>query len=117
MATAEEQLMDWLRDAHAMEEQAEKMLRATAGRLENYPDLKARLESHASETHRQAERLKGCLDRRGTSTSAMKDLAGRLTAFGQAMSGLFVPDEVVKGSLASSPFEHMEKIRRESGGG
>src|SRR3546814_6791992 len=46
MATAEEHLMDWLRDAHAMEEQAEKMLRATAGRLENYPDLKARLESH-----------------------------------------------------------------------
>src|SRR3546814_5835427 len=69
MATAEEHLMDWLRDAHAMEEQAEKMLRATAGRLENYPDLKARLESHASETHRQAERLKGCLDRRGTSRS------------------------------------------------
>src|SRR3546814_20962275 len=59
MATAEEHLMDWLRDAHAMEEQAEKMLRATAGRLENYPDLKARLESHAPETHRQAELREG----------------------------------------------------------
>src|SRR3546814_12860689 len=38
----------------------------------------------------------------------MKDLAGRLTAFGQAMSGLFVSDEVVKGSMASYTFEHME---------
>src|SRR3546814_19838042 len=31
-----------------------------------------------------------------------------LTAFGQAMSGLFVSDEVVKGSMASYTFEHME---------
>ncbi|MFN4088084.1 MAG: ferritin-like domain-containing protein [Alphaproteobacteria bacterium] len=108
MATAEKRLIQWLRDAHAMEEQAEKMLRDTAGRIENYPDLKARLEQHAAETHRQAEALKGCLERHGESTSAVKDLAGRLTAFGQAMSGMFVSDEIVKGSMASYTFEHME---------
>ncbi|THD37103.1 DUF892 family protein, partial [Pantoea sp. R102] len=33
---------DWLRDAHAMEKQAETMLEQMAKRLENYPQLRAR---------------------------------------------------------------------------
>ena len=41
MATVDERLNEWLRDAHAMEEQAEQMLSATASRIENYPELKA----------------------------------------------------------------------------
>ncbi|VEA60916.1 YciE [Salmonella enterica subsp. salamae] len=41
---------DWLRDAHAMEKQAESMLESMASRIENYPDIKARIEQHISET-------------------------------------------------------------------
>ena len=33
----EETLVDWLRDAHAMEKQAEQMLSNTAKRIEHYP--------------------------------------------------------------------------------
>lgn len=40
MATQQENLLDWLRDAHAMEQQAEKMLKAQSERLEHYPKLK-----------------------------------------------------------------------------
>ena len=108
MATTDENLMDWLRDAHAMEEQAEKMLTATAGRLENYPEFKARVEEHIDETRRQAVLVKGCIDRRGGGTSAIKDMAGRFTAMAQGLSGVFVSDEVVKAALASYTFEHME---------
>ena len=54
MASAEERLMEWLRDAHAAEEQAETMLGGMAGRLKNYPQLKARIEQHIDETRRQA---------------------------------------------------------------
>ena len=43
MATAEERLMEWLRDAHAAEEQAETMLSGMTSRIENYPSLKARI--------------------------------------------------------------------------
>jgi ferritin-like metal-binding protein YciE len=50
MADANEHLLDWLRDAHAMEQQAEQMLKAQAGRLEHYPELKARTEQHLQET-------------------------------------------------------------------
>ena len=32
-----EHLLDWLRDAHAMEQQAEQMLKAQAARIEHYP--------------------------------------------------------------------------------
>lgn len=46
MATPEERLMQWLRDAHAAEEQAETMLTGMADRLENYPKLKARIKKH-----------------------------------------------------------------------
>src|SRR5688572_28861506 len=105
---AEENLMDWLRDAHAMEEQAEKMLAATAARLENYPVLKQRIEQHLEETRRQATLVRGCIERRGGDTSAVKDLTGRIVAMAQGMSGMFVTDEVVKASMSSYAFEHME---------
>lgn len=108
MTRAEDNLMDWLRDAHAMEEQAEKMLSATAGRLEHYPELKARIEQHLEETKHQAAQVRGCIERRGGDTSATKDAMGKMMAMAQGMSGMFVSDEVVKASLASYAFEHME---------
>jgi len=108
MASAEERLMEWLRDAHAMEEQAETMLDGLTRRLEHYPDLRQRVEEHLEETRRQADRLEGCIKRRGSSTSLIKTATGKIVGLGQAISGLFVADEVVKGSMASYTFEHME---------
>ncbi len=60
------------------------------------------------ETEAQAAVLEQILERYDTSRSVVKDAVGRVTALGQAMSGMFVSDEVVKGSLASYTFEHME---------
>src|SRR5918998_1082082 len=108
MATAEERLMEWLRDAHAAEEQAETMLSGVAGRIENYPQLKARLEQHLQETKRHAELVRGCIERRGGSTSMIKDAGAKMIAMGQAMSGMFVGDEVMKGTIANAAFEAME---------
>jgi ferritin-like metal-binding protein YciE len=108
MASAEERLMEWLRDAHAAEEQAETMLSGMARRIENYPDLKTRIEQHIGETQRQAELVRGCIERRGESTSTIKDAVGKMVGLGQAMSGMFVGDEVMKGSIACSAFEAME---------
>jgi ferritin-like metal-binding protein YciE len=108
MASAEERLLEWLRDAHAAEQQAETMLSGTASRLENYPELRARIEQHIQETKRQADLVRGCIERRGGSTSTIKDAGGKLLAMGQAMSGMFVGDEVMKASIASHAFEAME---------
>ena len=63
MTSKKDNLLDWLRDAHAMEQQAEKMLEAQAGRLENYPQLKTRIQQHLEETRGQQRLLEGCLER------------------------------------------------------
>ncbi|EWG98303.1 ferritin-like domain-containing protein [Halomonas sp. BC04] len=101
-------LEDWLRDAHAMEKQAEKMLEAQASRLEHYPQLKTRIEQHLEETRGQTEKIEECISLLGADTSAVKDLGGKMAAFGQAMGGMMAGDEVVKGGMASYAFEHFE---------
>jgi ferritin-like metal-binding protein YciE len=108
MAEAREWLIQWLRDAHAMEEQAETMLSGQLSRLENYPELSNRIQLHLEETKQQASRLQDCLDRIGEGTSTFKDAGGKLMATAQSVSGVFAGDEVMKGSLASYTFEHME---------
>lgn len=107
MSTNAEILAQWLRDAHAMEEQAESMLKAQASRLENYPELKARIEQHLVETQHQGEKLKGLLDDRG-GRSLMKDMGGKVMANMQGLAGSMAADEVVKGASASYAFENFE---------
>jgi ferritin-like metal-binding protein YciE len=108
MTDPREHLLDWLRDAHAMEQQAEQMLKAQSARIEHYPQLKARIDQHLEETLGQQRLLEGCLERLGGSHSAVKDMMGRMAAFGQAFGGMFASDEIVKGAMASYIFEHME---------
>jgi ferritin-like metal-binding protein YciE len=108
MATPQENLLDWLRDAHAMEQQAENMLKAQSKRLEHYPELKARIDQHIEETLGQQKLIDKCLSRLGGSSSTIKDMTGRLMAFGQAVGGSLMSDEVVKGAMAGYVFENVE---------
>lgn len=108
MGNPREHLVNWLRDAHAMEQQAEQMLKAQASRIENYPKMKARVEQHLEETRGQQKLLEGCLERLGGSPSAVKDTMGTMAAMGQGLAGMFASDEIVKGAMASYVFEHME---------
>jgi ferritin-like metal-binding protein YciE len=105
---ARENLVDWLRNAHAMEMQAETMLKGQAGRLEHYPEVKARVEQHVTETQQQARDVEQCLKSLGEDTSALKDTGGKAMALMQAMGGMVMSDEVIKGAIASYAFEHME---------
>ena len=104
----DEELNQWLRDAHAMEEQAEQMLSSQAGRIKNYPELAAAIDAHLQQTRSQRDRLSRCLERRGTSSSGMKDVAAKFTAMMQGLSGTVMADEVAKGAMASYTFEHFE---------
>ncbi len=106
--SAKEHLLDWLRDAHAMEEQAETMLTAMEGRLEHYPELRTRITQHIQETRHQAERLRHCIRDMDGDTSLLKDMTGKFMATMQGFSGAMASDEVVKGAMFSYAFEHME---------
>ncbi|QII83994.1 ferritin-like domain-containing protein [Bordetella hinzii] len=103
-----EQVLDWLRDAHAMEAQAETMLEAMASRLKNYPELESRIREHIDQTRSQAARVRTCIERLGGDTSTLKDAAGKFMATMQGFSGAMASDEVVKGCMFSYAFENME---------
>lgn len=108
MTEARDNFLNWLRDAHAMEAQAETMLTAQINRLDSYPALKMRMEQHLRETEAQRETLGNLIETMGEGSSFMKDAMGKMVAAGQGLSGVFAADEVMKGSLASYTFEHME---------
>ncbi|WP_337050079.1 ferritin-like domain-containing protein [Serratia fonticola] len=108
MSDSREHFSDWLRDAHAMEKQAETMLDGMKDRVKDYPRLRHRIIEHIEETRQQQVQLKACIQRLDASTSELKDFAGKATAFGQTLSGICMEDEVVKGVISSYVFEHLE---------
>jgi ferritin-like metal-binding protein YciE len=108
MPKSDDTFMSWLRDAHAMEEQAEQVLSSLARRIDSYPELKTQIERHLEVTRKQAERLRGCIERRKGAPSTIKGTMAKMLGVAQGLSGLFVGDEVVKGVLATYTFEHME---------
>lgn len=99
---------DWLRDAHAMEKQAESMLESMASRIDNYPDVRARIEQHITETKHQITVLEEILDRNDISRSMLKDSMSKMMAFGQSVGGMVTSDEIVKGSISGYVFEQFE---------
>jgi len=105
---ARERLMQWLRDAHAMEKQAETMLSGMESRIENYPQLRKRLAQHMKETQHQTQRLADVLGEQGSANSGLKDMAASVVQMGQALATSMAGDEVMKGVLAGFAFEHYE---------
>ena len=108
MAVSRENLAAWLRDAYAMENQAIEILEKQVSRLEDYPELRAKVRSHLEESHRQAERVERCLHQLGTDTSGLKTALGKMVGTAQQLSGLFASDEVLKSGIADYAFEHYE---------
>jgi ferritin-like metal-binding protein YciE len=103
-----ERITQWLRDAHAMETEAETMLTAMAGRIESYPVLKQRIEQHIHETKGQAARIEARLHALGSSPATAKDMVTGMMASVHAMGQSTMSDEVLKGFGVSYAFEHME---------
>jgi ferritin-like metal-binding protein YciE len=97
-----------LQNAHALENQALELMNRQIERIENYPDIKARLEQHIQETHNQIERLEKILEGLGESRSILKDNALALTGNLAAITHAFTQDEIVKNSIANFAFENFE---------
>ncbi|MGF9692403.1 MULTISPECIES: ferritin-like domain-containing protein [unclassified Rhizobium] len=108
MTHSADHFLAWLRDAHAMEVHAIALLRTQIGRIENYPELRARLEDHLVQTEAQAQALQQLLDRQPGGGSMLKNVAGRLSATAQGVTSLLSGDEVVKAAMAAYTFEHSE---------
>ncbi|WP_201312948.1 DUF892 family protein [Dyella sp. EPa41] len=108
MTEARELLIDWIRNAHAMEVQSEELLVSQLRRIDHYPELRDRLKSHRDESRTQRAILEDLLHDYRTTPSAWREAGVRLMAFGQNMFQVASSDEVVKGVIMLASFERME---------
>lgn len=108
MATTRETLLDWLRDAHALEEAEITALSNHAKSAEEYPQLKAKLEQHLETTRRHSAEVRECINRLGGDSSGTKDVIGKTTTFLQGLVAGASGDTVVKNCLNDYAAEHME---------
>lgn len=97
-----------LKNAHAMENQALSIMKPQLQRIENYPEVAAKLEEHIRETEGQISRLEEILVSLAEDRSAWKDLALSLTGSMAAISHTVAPDEILKNSFANYAFENFE---------
>jgi ferritin-like metal-binding protein YciE len=97
-----------LRNAHAMEVQARELMERQSERLEDYPEVKAKLAEHLRETNEQLQRLEKCLEDCGESTSTLKDTAQSVIANVLAVAHAMAGDEVLKNTFANNAFENYE---------
>ncbi len=97
-----------LKNAHALESQAIQLLRRQVERLENYPEMSAKIEQHIAESEMQQQRLEQLLERHGTSHSSLKDFVTGMMGNVAAMAHAPMQDEVVKNTFANYAFEHFE---------
>jgi ferritin-like metal-binding protein YciE/nucleoside-diphosphate-sugar epimerase len=100
-------LLAYLRDAHALEGQAEKLLQAGAERVED-EHLEASFRDHLKETELHRERIEHLLEQRGARPSLVKD--AMLKAGGMNLSAFFgvQPDSTTKLAGFAFAFEHLE---------
>lgn len=97
-----------LKNAHAMENQALSIMKPQVKRIENYPDIAAKLEEHIRETEGQIGRLEEILTSLAENNSSLKDAALSLTGSMAALGHTVAGDEILENSMANFAFEHFE---------
>lgn len=77
-------------------------------RLDDYPEVQAKVKEHLSETVQQLARLEQCLEACGETSSTLKDAAQSVVANTVAMAHSLAGDEILKNTFANNAFEHFE---------
>lgn len=103
-----DQIIAWLRDAHAMEQILANALAQQLKDTRNIPELRGRFEQHLDETRRHADRVRICLESLGETPSLVKSWAGAAMGFMEGMSTGAFRDELVKNVVADYAMEHLE---------
>ncbi len=108
MGETREIMLDWLRDAHAMERASIDNLKRQIDHLDNYPDLKARFQQRLELTERQENRIDQALDSMGADKSSIKDAITRFAGRAQALLAGASADEIVKQATTTIAYEEWE---------
>jgi ferritin-like metal-binding protein YciE len=97
-----------LRNLHALEQSAIELTDRQAERLQNYPEMKARLTEHHQESLEQARRLEHILQRHGSAPSTAKNTVTSVMGNVAAALHTVADDEILKNTFANYAFEHQE---------
>ncbi len=97
-----------LNNAHAMETQAIELLTRQVERIDNYPEIEAKLRAHLEESKVQRTRLEEVLAALQEKHSALKEAVLGLGGNIAAMAHTAATDEIIKNTLANYMFEHFE---------
>lgn len=88
-----------LKNAHAVVSQSETMAEANAKRVENYPQLKDKIEWYVTEKQEQRKRLENVLESMGESPSSFKDMTLAARGVIGNMLNAMAGDEIIKDSF------------------
>ena len=105
---ANQQIVAWLRDAHAMEHSLEQVMIRHVAAASDYPEIQERLQQHLDQTRQHRTLVEECLESLGTKPSLVKAVAGGFMGAVEGMSTGVFQDELVKNALADYAMEHFE---------
>ena len=106
--TQKEQLIIWLRDAHAMETGLVTTLEKHAADAQGMPKVRAAITKHLGQTKRHVTDVQKCLSHLGGDTSTIKTGMAKIGGFIGGLPTSFVKDTAVKNGIADYATEHFE---------
>jgi ferritin-like metal-binding protein YciE len=107
MTALEEQLVKYIDEAHAMEQNVLRMLDSMIGTTSD-PQMKRALERHRKQTEQQAERLEARLQAHGATPSKVKEAGGILGALMKGVVDAARTDSAGRNARDGFATEHME---------
>jgi len=106
--TQRDLVIAWLNDAYGMELGIVEVLERHAASAASHPHIQDGLEQHLEQTRQHAELVKGCVERLGGETSAVKSGMASLGGAMQGMMAKLASDELIKNALQDYGTEHFE---------
>ncbi len=103
----EEQLVKYLTDVHALEEQALQQLKKAA-QIAGDPETAQVYRDHLAETEEQERLVRARLEAHGAGPSRVKDVAMKVGGLGAGLTAQLSPDTPGKLAASSFSFEHLE---------
>jgi ferritin-like metal-binding protein YciE len=103
-----DEIVDWLKDAYAMERGLESALEKQANNDQLSSLIRDRASNHLDETRRHAEEVRSALQSLGSDTSAVKTGIGALAQTAKGLGSMFARDERIKDLLDAYLMEHFE---------
>jgi ferritin-like metal-binding protein YciE len=103
-----EEIIDWLKDAYAMERSMETSLQKHTKNDDLSPEVRSRASQHLEETRRHAEQIRTALEGLGADVSALKTSIGIMTEGTKGLLTAFARDERIKDILNAYSMEHFE---------